>query len=80
MIFTLYHKDFLHKRKIDNFDPYNLLLGFFYQYICATYDWFCATGSHITDFSNLLYQLIIGFHVQVHLRKLEYGEKVHFFL
>ncbi len=27
MIFTLYTNDFWHKRKIDNFDPYNLLLA-----------------------------------------------------
>ena len=28
MIFTYYPNDFWHKRKIDNFDPYNVLLAF----------------------------------------------------
>ncbi len=27
MIFTKYPNDFWHKRKIDNFDPYNVLLA-----------------------------------------------------
>ncbi len=27
MIFTWYPNDFWHKRKIDNFDPYNVLLA-----------------------------------------------------
>ncbi len=37
------------KRKIDNFDPYNV--GYCYKYTHATYDWFCGPGSHIYNFN-----------------------------
>ncbi len=31
-----------------NFDPYNgYIVGYCYKYTRATYDWFCAPGSHI---------------------------------
>ncbi len=42
----LISNDFWHKRKIYNFDPYNVLLAIATN-IPAAYDCFCAPGSHI---------------------------------
>ncbi len=39
-----------HKRQIDNFDPYNVLLVIATNTKTrATYDWFCRPGSHSLD-------------------------------
>ncbi len=38
--------------KMYHFDPYNVLLKYRYKYTCATYDWFCAPGSHICNFQQ----------------------------
>ncbi len=35
------------KRKIDNFDRYNVFFGYCYKYTHVTYDWFCGPGSQI---------------------------------
>ncbi len=37
---------FLHKRKIDHFDPYSVF-WLFLQITCAAYDCFCAQGTHM---------------------------------
>ncbi len=47
MIFTSYPNDFWHKRKIDYFEPYNVLLAISTNITGATYDWFCAPESQI---------------------------------
>ncbi len=39
--------DIWHKRKIYNFEPYNVLLSIATKYSCAAYDCFHAAGSHI---------------------------------
>ncbi len=44
MIFISY-PDFWHKRNIDNFDPYNVLLAI------ANFVWFCDPGSHLSSCS-----------------------------
>jgi len=51
MIFTYYPKDLWHKRKIDYFDPYNLLLGICHTFVHATCDYFCDPESQIHVFT-----------------------------
>ncbi len=48
MIFT-YPNDFWHKEKINNFDPYDVLL-LLLQIYHATYDWFLWSRSHKCTF------------------------------
>ncbi len=38
---------FGYKRKIDNFDPYSVLLAIATNIPGLTYDWFCGPGTHI---------------------------------
>ncbi len=40
----LFPNSFWHKRKINNFDPYNVLLAIATH---VTYDWFCGPGSQM---------------------------------
>ncbi len=47
----LISNDFWHKRKINNFDPYNVFL-FIAKYTPATQHCFCAPGSHIIMISE----------------------------
>ncbi len=43
--------NFWHKRKMDNFDPYNLLLAIATNIRMTAYDWFCAPGSYMCSFA-----------------------------
>ncbi len=45
----LISNDFWHKRKMYNFDPYNVFLA---KYSCAAYDCACAPGTQILMFNK----------------------------